>query len=52
MIMESAAFLVKTKAPTEAAIKDALANNGLGDNLLRQSRYRHGAENGAHADRS
>jgi nicotinate dehydrogenase subunit A len=27
MIMESAAFLVKTKAPTEAAIKDALANN-------------------------
>jgi nicotinate dehydrogenase subunit A len=27
MIMESAAFLVKTKAPTEAEIKDALANN-------------------------
>ena len=27
MIMESAAFLAKTKAPTEAAIKDALANN-------------------------
>jgi nicotinate dehydrogenase subunit A len=27
MIMESAAFLVKTKAPTEASIKDALANN-------------------------
>jgi nicotinate dehydrogenase subunit A len=27
MIMESAAFLAKTKAPTEAAIKEALANN-------------------------
>jgi nicotinate dehydrogenase subunit A len=27
MIMESAAFLARTKAPTEAAIKDALANN-------------------------
>ena len=27
MIMESAAFLVKTKVPTEAAIKDALAKN-------------------------
>jgi nicotinate dehydrogenase subunit A len=27
MIMESAALLVKTKAPTEAEIKDALANN-------------------------
>jgi nicotinate dehydrogenase subunit A len=27
MIMESAAFLVKTKDPTEVAIKDALANN-------------------------
>jgi nicotinate dehydrogenase subunit A len=27
MIMESAAFLAKTKAPTEAAVKDALANN-------------------------
>jgi nicotinate dehydrogenase subunit A len=27
MIMESAAFLMRTKAPTEAAIKDALANN-------------------------
>jgi nicotinate dehydrogenase subunit A len=27
MIMESAAFLAKTKAPTEAAIKDALVNN-------------------------
>ena len=27
MIMESAAFLVKTRAPTEASIKDALANN-------------------------
>jgi len=27
MIMESAAFLAKNKKPTEAAIKDALANN-------------------------
>src|SRR5271168_3566215 len=27
MIMESAAFLAKTKAPSEAQIKDALANN-------------------------
>jgi nicotinate dehydrogenase subunit A len=27
MIMESAAFLARTNAPTEAAIKDALANN-------------------------
>src|SRR5436309_4336205 len=27
MIMESAAFLAKTKKPTEAQIKDALANN-------------------------
>jgi nicotinate dehydrogenase subunit A len=27
MIMQSAAFLAKNKAPTEAAIKDALANN-------------------------
>lgn len=27
MIMQSAAFLATTKAPTEAAIKDALANN-------------------------
>jgi len=27
MIMESAAFLARTRAPTEAAIKDALANN-------------------------
>jgi nicotinate dehydrogenase subunit A len=27
MIMESAAFLAKTKMPTDAAIKDALANN-------------------------
>lgn len=27
MIMQSAAFLAKTKAPTEAAIKEALANN-------------------------
>jgi nicotinate dehydrogenase subunit A len=27
MIMESTAFLAKTKAPTEAAVKDALANN-------------------------
>ena len=27
MIMEAAAFLAKTKAPTEAAVKDALANN-------------------------
>ena len=27
MIMESAAFLAKNRAPTEAAIKDALANN-------------------------
>jgi nicotinate dehydrogenase subunit A len=25
--MESTAFLAKTKAPTEAAVKDALANN-------------------------
>jgi nicotinate dehydrogenase subunit A len=27
MIMQSAAFLARNKAPTEAAIKDALANN-------------------------
>ena len=27
MIMESAAFLAKTKKPTEAQVKDALANN-------------------------
>ncbi len=27
MIMQSAAFLAKTKTPTEAAVKDALANN-------------------------
>jgi nicotinate dehydrogenase subunit A len=27
MIMESAAFLAKTKRPTEAQVKDALANN-------------------------
>ncbi len=27
MIMESAAFLAKTRAPSETAIKDALANN-------------------------
>jgi nicotinate dehydrogenase subunit A len=27
MIMESAAFLAKTKAPSETAVKDALANN-------------------------
>ncbi len=27
MIMESAAFLAKTKKPTEAQVKDALASN-------------------------